>query len=238
MSRTDYLKEVHRQLYYKPLLSDPTIKFSCQISRTIRNIFTKDSKTKDFLIPKKSTAACFYILPKIHKPGIPGRPIVASNNSPTENISKFVDFHLKPLVHHIPSFVQDTSDFLRKIFKFTNLPANTILASLDVTTLYTNIPHAEGIEACRSSLDNRQLCSPPTDDITSLIELILTKNSFQFDHSHYLQIQGTAMGTRMAPSYANLFMHQWEQSFLATQKHQPLIWLRYIDDIHHDMDRY
>ena len=39
------------------------------------------------------------------------------------------------------------------------------------------------------------------------------------------------MGTRMAPSYANVFMGQLEKSFLDTQHRQPLIWLRYIDDV-------
>ena len=39
------------------------------------------------------------------------------------------------------------------------------------------------------------------------------------------------MGTKMAPSYANLFMGNFEQKALATATHSPLIWWRYIDDI-------
>ena len=39
------------------------------------------------------------------------------------------------------------------------------------------------------------------------------------------------MGTRMAPSYANIFMHEIEQGFLQTQTIKPLVWKRYIDDI-------
>ena len=54
-------------------------------------------------------------LPKIHKPGNPGRPIVSSNSHPTERISQFVDYHLKPLVHKLPSFVKDTNEFLNKL---------------------------------------------------------------------------------------------------------------------------
>ena len=44
----------------------------------------------------------------------------------------------------------------------------------------------------------------------------------------YEQIQGTAMGTKMAPSYAN---HKFERAFLTQKPIQPLVWKRYIDDI-------
>jgi hypothetical protein len=36
-------------------------------------------------------------------------------------------------------------------------------------------------------------------------------NNFTFDGNHYLQINGTAMGTKMAPSYANIFMGDLEE---------------------------
>ena len=41
----------------------------------------------------------------------------------------------------------------------------------------------------------------------------------------------SAMGTKMAPSYANLFMDRFERAFLAQEPIQPLVWKRYIDDI-------
>jgi hypothetical protein len=63
------------------------------------------------------------------------------------------------------------------------------------------------------------------------IHLILTKNSFEFNGKHFLQTQGTAMGTKMAPSYANLFMDNLEQAFLSSQSKQPRVWYRFIDDI-------
>ncbi|XP_033120928.1 uncharacterized protein LOC117120039 [Anneissia japonica] len=44
----------------------------------------------------------------------PGRPIVSGNGTLTEHISGFVDSILNPLLPFIPSFVQDTTDFLRK----------------------------------------------------------------------------------------------------------------------------
>ena len=61
--------------------------------------------------------------------------------------------------------------------------------------------------------------------------MILTMNNFTFNDSHYLQIHGTAMGTKMAPSFANLFLGLFEKSALREAPFQPHTWLRYIDDI-------
>ena len=52
-----------------------------------------------------------------------------------------------------------------------------------------------------------------------------------FNDNHYLQIYGTAMGTKMAPSYANLFLGFFEANALKNAPFQPHTWLRYIDDI-------
>ena len=113
---------------------------------------------------------------------------------------------LRPLVRTIPSYIKDTTDFLMKVQSLTNLPSNALLVTLDVSSLYTNIPHEEGIAACTEALNTRETQSPPTADLAELISEILNKNAFVFGEQHYLQVYSTAMGTRMAPSYANLFM--------------------------------
>ena len=53
-----------------------------------------NNKTKQYLIQSDVKPGRFYILPKVHKPGNPGRPIVSSNSHPTERLSHFVDYHL------------------------------------------------------------------------------------------------------------------------------------------------
>ena len=65
-------------------------------------------------------------------------------------ISEFVDYHLRPLVTQIPSYIKDTKDFLLKNSKLSLLPPDSILLMLDVSSLYTNIPHTEGIEPANS----------------------------------------------------------------------------------------
>ena len=73
--------------------------------------------TKPFLIQSYPKPRRFYILPKIHKTGNPGRPIVSSNSHPTERFSQFGDHYLKPLVHTTQSFIKakDTSHSLNKL---------------------------------------------------------------------------------------------------------------------------
>ena len=56
-------------------------------------------------------------------------------------------------------------------------------------------------------------------------------NSFAFNEEYFLQVQGTAMGTWMAPSYANTFMGKLECEFLRTQDIEPRVWWRFIDYI-------
>ena len=76
------------------------------------------------LLPRRSRPARFYILPKIHKnkQNRPGHPIVSANSHPTENISQFVDSHLNPLVPKLPSYIKDTTHFLKKLDDLKELP--------------------------------------------------------------------------------------------------------------------
>jgi len=137
-------------------------------------------KTKQYLLQTDVRPGRFYILPKVHKPGNPGRPIVSSNSNPTERISHFVDYHLQPLVHKLPSFVKDTNDFLNKLLTIGNLPANSLLVTLDVSSLYANIPHNEGINACEHFLRTSSYNAIPTYTLCDLIRMILTMNNFSF----------------------------------------------------------
>ena len=64
-----------------------------------------------------------------------------------------------------------------------------------------------------------------------MIRLVLQENSFQFNGSDYLQTHGTAMGTKMAFAFANIFMSAVESNIIKMNKTKPLVWKRYIDDV-------
>ena len=102
-------------------------------------------------------------------------------------------------------------------------------------SLYTNIPNEEGRRAVAHWLNKHrpQALVPPMEpsntSILSLLKMVLEFNNFQFNGTHYLQIGGTTMGTRVAPTLANLFMGHFEETHVYTQSLQPSLWVRFID---------
>ena len=106
------------------------------------------------------------------------------------------------------------------------LPSNAILVTLNyLSSLYTNIPTNQGINACSIALGQRTDKSVPTDSICDLLRMILTINNFVFNDEHFIQRHGTAMGTRMAPAYTNLFMGEFERKALKGYADQPFLWV-------------
>ena len=244
MNREDYIAEVERQLndqsYYEKLHENPHEKFKTEIQEVISEIKDRHilNGFDNVSIPNENRVPQFYILPKTHKPnnpclplGYPGRPIVSACGSLTENVSAFIESILKPHKESLPSYIKDTTDFITKIRQLPQLSKDSFLVTLDVSSLYGNIPHSDDIEACKSFMDNGCKRKESIQCISKLIELVLTKNHFQFNDVDYIQKLGTAMGTRMAPSYSSLFMGKFEKDFLDSYDVQPLLWLRFLDDI-------
>ena len=70
-----------------------------------------------------------------------------------------------------------------------------------------------------------------TSALLRLAELVLTLNSFQFNDQFFEQISGVAMGTKMGPSYACIFMGYLEHLVWTTYDGPlPSVYHRYIDD--------
>ncbi|KAJ8037537.1 hypothetical protein HOLleu_18374 [Holothuria leucospilota] len=239
MDKTRYVAEAMRQLgdigVYVTLDRDPTVDMIKKANNKVKKAHVdgciSDTTLEYLLVDSTAKAGRFYLLPKVHKRGCPGRPVISGCNTPTEKISEFVDFHLKSLVPIIPSFVKDTNDFLHKLNNIDTLPENAILVVIDVVGLYPHIPHDEGLYAIRHALNRRQYQEVPTNLIVELAELVLKNNNFEFNGNHYLQTLGTAIGTKMAPAYANLFMDRLERTLISEARVKPFLWLRYIDDI-------
>ena len=98
------------------------------------------------------------MLPKIQKgtSSVSGRPVISNNSTATENISAFLDYHLKPLVIKVPHVLEDTRDFLTQITEIKDLPEDALLVSFDVVELYLHIPHEESIEIIKEFLNKRE----------------------------------------------------------------------------------
>jgi hypothetical protein len=48
---------------------------------------------------------------------------------------------------------------------------------MDVASLYTNIPHDDGIAACRKIWEQRTDQEPPTDFLVEMLTLVLKKTT-------------------------------------------------------------
>ena len=64
-----------------------------------------------------------------------------------------------------------------------------------------------------------------------MLDLILKENSFQFNGENYLQTHGTAMGTKMAVAFANIFMAEFETKLIGQSRIKPIERKRYTDDV-------
>ena len=91
MDSKDYFAEGMRQLndrnYYQKLNRNPTEEHENLVNNIIYDLVSEnaiDEETASLLRPRKSRTPKFYMLPKIHKEGMPGRPVVSSVSSPTE----------------------------------------------------------------------------------------------------------------------------------------------------------
>ncbi|XP_073514063.1 uncharacterized protein [Phyllobates terribilis] len=243
MDKSLYMAEVFSQLNnvttYTPLGRDPTNEISEEIFKMVEGFMNQgiiDKKLGDFLINIHPITPVFYVLPKVHKNlnNTPGRPIVASTNSLLSPLAVTLEKILTPLIPNIPSFLKDTSHFLEYLKNMDHIPSHCLLVTLGVNNLYTSINHQKGISADCSFLNGNNFSEPEINFCLTLLTFVLTKNFFLFEDRFYIQNTGTAMGSNAAPPYANIFIAQFESSFVYNnalfQRHQ-LLWKRYIDDI-------
>lgn len=85
----------------------------------------------------------------------------------------------------LPSFLQDTKDTVTRLNEI-HVTSQTMLASLDVELLYTNIQHDLGIAVVKHFLDMRSIYLHPHDKlILDLLLFVLTKNNFLFNRKFY-----------------------------------------------------
>ena len=239
MNLSDYIREGERQLsnttFYREINRNLTKRHKRIIDHILTTCLETEEITKhtfDYLPHGGLCTSVFYMLPKIHKDmnKPPGRSIVSSVDSPTEQISQLLDLILKPLIVNSKSYLEDTPDFINKILSI-ELDENDWFLSLDVVSLYTNIPHEGGMLSVQSILESREHRIPSTETLMKLLECVLKMNNFMFNNKHYLQVQGTAMGTRVAPTYANIYMDAFEHKHVYTYHKAPKHWFRFIDDV-------
>ena len=229
--------------------------------KTDFSVIVLTEKEKDFLTDYEYSESNFYGLPKIHKSrqikeaiksqcseyiicpypeDLTFRPIVGGPSAPTQRLSHLLDILLKPLCSGVKSYVRDDFDFLRHLPE--RVENNSKLVTLDVINLYSNISSSLGLEAVDYwiSKNPEKINGRFTKDfISEATEIVLSNNTFAFNGKHFKQIKGTAMGTKMAPTYATLTLGYLEEKMYKKVEEQfneevklyiTNNWKRYLDD--------
>ena len=144
-----------------------------------------------------------------------------------------MDEFLRPIAERLPSYIRDTTDFIQRMKFLGKLPVECYLVTLDVSSLYTNIDIAEGLTDVQEELIETNRVKPSPQTLTCLLEKVLRLNNFTFSDEHFIQIKGTAMGTRVAANIANVYMGRFEENFVYKTEwsNYVIIWVRFIDDI-------
>ena len=171
------------------------------------------------MYPTEAVSPKFYGLPKIHKPGIPLRPIVSSTCTVKYNTAKELAKILKPLVGMSTHHVQNTRDFVEHL-KDVRLRQGECIISYDVTALFTSVPIKPVLNIIQQRLaqekDLQQRTTMSIKHITNLLEFCLNSTSFVLQGQYYQQIEEAAMGSPLSPIVANIFMENFEEEALET----------------------
>jgi hypothetical protein len=109
------------------------------------------------------------------------------------------------------------------------------MSSLDVDSLFTNIPLKETVKICSNLLfrDNSIIDGLSKAEFEQLLTIATTESFILFNGCYYRQIDGVAMGSPLGPTLANIFLSYHEQQWLdnCPTAFRPVYYKRYVDDI-------
>ena len=183
LDKDEYIKkadELLRQSSYKNIPTDPTNRHKNKLISLLKKIKREggmDEATYRRLYPTGASPPKFYGLPKVHKSGMPLRPIVSSIGSVTYETSKELSRILKSLVGRSPHHVQNNQEFLKQLGDI-KLGPDDIIMSYDVKVLFTSVPIRPALKIIQKLLEEDQTLPQRTtmtvNNITCLLEFCLT----------------------------------------------------------------
>jgi hypothetical protein len=228
------LQLLQDQNTYSKVKKDPTSK----MTKSVRELLTR-WRNKSYITPAMyKRAYCSdgnlpraYGLPKVHKPGCPFRIIISSIDSPMYALATFLHGILSKNIPDASSNVANSFDLIKKL-KNINIETDFTLISLDVVSLFTNIP----VESALESVSNRwehieKACNIPKHEFLLAVQLVLNSTFFCFDNNYYKQNFGTPMGSPLSPIIADFVMQDLESKALNKIGVALPFYFRYVDDI-------
>ena len=128
--------------------------------------------------------------------------------------------------------VNDCFNFAEEIVDQNN---DLVMGSLDIDSLFTNIPLEETIQICTNKLfkESKTVEGLSKTEFKELLSLATKNSNFIFDGTLYKQIDGVAMAPPLDPTLANAFLVYHEKNWLehCPVEYRPLYYRRYVDDI-------
>ena len=228
---SDYTKFVEIKDICLPLILKAEDKLN-RLLRKFKELKILSDATYATLYASGSIPGILYGLPKIHKPDLPMRPILSAIGTLNYNVSKYFIPILKPLTTNQYT-IKDTFSFVKTLIDIPN--ANEyVMASFDVTNLFTNVPLDETINIILDLLfaEIDSVNGMDRNQFKSLLEIATKDIMFYFNGKLYKQIDGVAMGSPLGPTLANIFMSYHERKWLqeCPQDFKPSYYYRYVDD--------
>ena len=218
-----------------PLIN--TLDMKNKINYKIRNLKKDNIISQDLassLMASGTQPGIMYGAPKIHKRGIPLRPILSAINTCSYNLSKYLVAKLSPLTSNEYT-LKNSYEFVNLINSIDN--ANDyIMCSFDVESLFTNIPLHETLDIILKLLfpnPEDKFQNFKKKEFKTLLELATTTSTFLFNNRLYEQVDGVAMGSPCGPTLANIFLCFCEKEWLSDCpiEFKPFLYRRYVDDI-------
>ena len=180
--RTDYLLEVEKHLsdsstYKEVKFGDKELftlveESNKMFRRLLSNkcILAEECKYFSYNFKKVTNLRKLYFLPKIHKRlhNIPGRPVISNCGTPTEEVSEYLDYHLKPIMRSAKSYIKETGDFVNKLKELGSVPQNALLVTVDGVGLYPSIHHQDGLDSLSVKLEQREDKKIHTEDLLKM----------------------------------------------------------------------
>ena len=221
---------------YRPLRGDPSTKVLKQINGMVDRWFDHkyiDKRTQMSLKVSTCNPPRIYGLPKTHKQHRPLRPVVSTIGSATYNIAKFLTDIITNMVGKTQLHVKNSFEFAQEITR-EQFSESAIMFSLDVTSLYTNVPVDFALECLSerwNEIENNTAIDK--DSFLKAVKLVLESTFFVYRGNFYQQTFGVPMGSPLSPVIANVVMERLEQECMGRLEMNEIpvqYYRRYVDD--------
>lgn len=235
LDKDDYMDKInailHDESKFKRITRNPTNNLKNELNRIIRQNNKTVGSIKLPVIEGDHKLGYLYGNVKNHKQNLPLRPIISQIPAVTYTLAKRLNELLSPFTPSAYS-LKSSEEFL-DLLKGSR--PSGIIASLDVESLFTNVPVDATIDMICNKLyrSNDAPFAIAEASLRHLLQACTKEVPFYGpDGNMYNQIDGVAMGSPLGVLFANFYMGTLEEEIFSQHPElKPPIYARYIDDV-------